>query len=75
MNTIREPPDQNLAELRAVLASGHRAGWAILAADILDFELPAKFVDEAMKSPEFQQFFSIYLVRLTKTREDRAKSL
>ena len=67
--------DITCAELRRTLRSGDSTGWACLASDILDFDLPAKFVDEAMKSPEFQQFFSIYLVRLTKTREDRAKSL
>ena len=65
--------DLDLHALRRALRLGDILSWRAIAPDILDFELPAELVDEALKSPQFQRFFIEHVKHLTKLRDKRLK--
>lgn len=65
--------DPTLTELRRALHFSDELSLRAIASDILDFELPAEFVDEALNSPQFQRIFIAHVRHLTKLRDKRLK--
>jgi len=65
--------DPDLPDLRRALDENDEFKLSTIASDILDFELPAEFVDESLNSPQFQRFFIDHVKRLTHLRDKRLK--
>ena len=65
--------DFTLPDLRRALDENDEFKLSTIASDILDFELPAEFVDEALNYPQFQRFFIEHVKHLTKLRDKRLK--